>query len=177
MKDIIIGVPMPEYPEIVLQTRRGNDSNVRNSQINEPLSSKDLHDSEIFKRSHNFATFRTGPCGYYNCHGLTFASRRTRIFEAADISKILYDDNYVLVDEKDVLPGDIIMYYRNGDPQHSGIVIYIPMQQEPIEYLKILSKWGSSHEVVHLLKDCPYYSSCDSILFYRIESVFHKDRL
>ena len=166
----------PQYPQIVLQTRAGHGSEIRNVQVNIPLSASDLHYADVYKRQFNFATYRSGPCGFYNCHGLTFASRRTRIFESEDIWRILKEDNYKTVLEQDVLPGDIVIYYRKGDPQHSGIVVAIPHIQDPLSQFRILSKWGHSHEVVHALRDCPYSSSCDSIIFYRVHSVHHGDR-
>lgn len=91
-----------------------------------------------------------GPSRKYNCHGLTFASCRTWIWKPSEIEKILKDDDYVTVDEKDVLPGDIVTYTQNGDVEHSGIVLRI----DPLPW--VLSKWGPSHEVIHRVKECPY---------------------
>ncbi len=90
-----------------------------------------------------------GPSRQYNCHGLTFASRRTWIYNASEIQKILKEDDYKEVAEKDVLPGDIVLYTENGDIEHSGIVI-------SLDPLRILSKWGPSQEVIHRLRECPY---------------------
>jgi hypothetical protein len=70
-----------------------------------------------------------GPCNTYNCHGLTFGARRAAI--TSGISEILIEDDYAQIDTKDVLPGDIAVYYSTGteigsvrgDIEHSGIVI------------------------------------------------------
>ena len=88
----------------------------------------------------------------YNCHGLTFASRRTRILDPAEIAKILREDEYSEVAFTDVLPGDIVVYYKDGDLEHSGIVVSVDNFHVPT----ILSKWGSVHEVVHKVSQCPY---------------------
>ena len=104
-----------------------------------------------YRRDYPNAKHRpTGPTRQYNCHGLTFASRRTWIWKASEVAKILRDDDYRQIQVKDVLPGDIVLYTENGDAEHSGVVIKIG--DVPI----VLSKWGPAHEVIHLANDCPY---------------------
>jgi hypothetical protein len=76
------------------------------------------------------------------------------------VQKVLVDDEYKRIDVGDVLPGDVVVYLQNGDAEHSGIVIkrgYPPI---------VLSKWGPSHEVLHLANYCPYDSM--QIVYYRI---------
>lgn len=102
-----------------------------------------------------------GPSRQYNCHGLTFASRRTWIWKSSEIEKILKDDEYEMVELKDVLPGDIVVYTQDGDVEHSGIVLSV----DPVPY--ILSKWGPLHEVIHGVNECPYSGS---ITYYRIRT-------
>jgi len=48
--------------------------------------------------------------------------------------------------------------------EHSGIVV----DADPIDplRLRILSKWGSAHEVIHGVGDCPY--DARNIMFYRM---------
>jgi len=171
MNTIITNTNEPAYPSITLQTRKGVGSEIINSQINRPLDLWDLGSAEKIKRLYNFASYRTAPCGYYNCHGMTFASRRTRIYDGVDLARILKEDNYDQVPQDIVLEGDVVMYYRNGDPQHSGIVVTVPKKSDSITTIRVASKWGHGHEVVHALRDCPYSQNCDVILFYRIRSV------
>jgi len=103
-----------------------------------------------------------GPSRQYNCHGLTFASRRTWIWKPSEIEKILKDDEYeTVVELENVLPGDIVIYSQDGDVEHSGIVLSV----DPVPL--ILSKWGSSHEVIHKINECPYSGS---ITFHRIRT-------
>lgn len=86
----------------------------------------------------------------YNCHGLTFASRRTRVIDVQGIERVLIDDNWVELEMRDVLPGDIVIYYsEEGEPNHSGIVVEVFDLGVP----KIRSKWGSAGEYIHLLTD------------------------
>ncbi|HTQ59585.1 MAG TPA: hypothetical protein VMI32_05150 [Candidatus Solibacter sp.] len=100
----------------------------------------------------------------YNCHGLTFASRRTRIEEAAEIKKIIEDDEYVEINRNEALPGDVVVYYVDGDPEHSGIVV----SMEPLAGPLVLSKWGFCQEVVHRIPECPY--DARHVVFYRVVS-------
>ena len=102
-----------------------------------------------------------GPCGTYNCHGLTFAARRTQITEADEIAKILREDEYEQVQGSDLMPGDVAIYFVDGDAEHSGIVI-----EKGLLVPKILSKWGVCQEVIHWLAECPY--STQDVRYYRI---------
>jgi hypothetical protein len=105
----------------------------------------------------------TEPSRKYNCHGMTFAARRTWIANPNQVQMILIDDNYEEVAEPFVVPGDIIIYSSAGDIEHSGIVIL----RDELKALHVLSKWGFYHEVVHKVPDCPY-SDCERITYHRI---------
>jgi hypothetical protein len=102
-----------------------------------------------FKR----VTARTGMSSLYNCHGLTFASRRTSIEDTTSLQHILADDNWREVKVEDVLPGDIVLYFStDGEANHSGIVIQF---DEQLHLPVICSKWGRAGEYIHNLNDCP----------------------
>jgi hypothetical protein len=109
---------------------------------------------------------QVGPSNTYNCHGLTFGARRAGIL--SDVQIILEDDDYVEVDIKDVLPGDIVIYFSTessgiaGDAEHSGIVV----DRTALGSVKVVSKWGYGDERIHWLKDCEYDVS--NIRFFRI---------
>ena len=104
-------------------------------------------------REHPQTKPRTTPSPLYNCHGLTFASRRTRIIGSREINTIINDDEYEEIQSGDVLAGDIVIYYSNeGDPNHSGTVVEAGgVLLVPI----ICSKWGNAGEFIHALYDCP----------------------
>ncbi|MGE0651926.1 MAG: hypothetical protein AB7P12_09270 [Alphaproteobacteria bacterium] len=112
---------------------------------------------------------KVGPCFTYNCHGLTFGSRRTEI-QSDQIPMILEQDDYVCIAQNDVLPGDIAVYYStgqqpgaiSGDVEHSGIVL----QRNEIGNILLISKWGACDERVHFVADTPYDSG--DVRYYRI---------
>ena len=92
---------------------------------------------------------RTGMSAEYNCHGLTFASRRTHIIDWGELLKIIDDDNYEEIPLDEVKAGDIVIYLRDGDANHSGIIVdythnvtLLPM---------VCSKWGIGGEFIHAL--------------------------
>jgi hypothetical protein len=121
-------------------------------------------------QAHDFETEYGVPCIHrpvqpsrkYNCHGLTFASRRTWIEAPAEIAKIIKDDEYEEVPFDRVLAGDIAVYYVDGDAEHSGLVVSVNDLKVPI----VLSKWGACHEVVHPVAQSRYDAS--NVKYYRI---------
>lgn len=104
-----------------------------------------------------------GPCNTYNCHGLTFGSRRTWIGGVDDIENILVEDDYKIVPFAEVMAGDIAIYRKDGAIDHSGIVV----SKESLTVM-VLSKWGNLHEVVHPVLDCPY-NDCQ-VSYYRVSA-------
>jgi len=145
--------------QLDLHTRCENQ--VENEIDRRPVRAGDEQACEDCRRAYPNARHRpTPPSRKYNCHGLTFAARRTWIWKPSEITKILNDDEYEPVNLCDIMPGDIAVYTRNGDVEHSGVVIeggYVPM---------ILSKWGPAHEVLHRVNDCPYDAM--QVSYYRI---------
>jgi hypothetical protein len=147
----------PRSEKIILQTRKGNS--IINKQIIE-----DTHDEDFIKTIRNIKANHIGAVArpntiskIYNCHGMIFASRRTGIDQLDEIGKILYEDNYKPVDTKNILAGDIVLYFEeNGEISHSGLVIIPAPNHSFIAETFILSKWGDSCEVIHGLYNCPY---------------------
>jgi len=139
--------------KIIVQTRKG--SNIENEQYNHMTTLEKSYLKEKFQREFPEAVLRNYATDIYNCHGLTFASRRTYIWDPNEIWKIIREDNYVEIFEKNVLPGDVILYIdTKGDVEHSGLVIskpnttfFVPM---------IVSKWGKGPEYIHFANNCPY---------------------
>ncbi len=153
----------PEESSIIVQTRLGRD--IDNNQLNE-LSHFELATSNNFEKKYPNAITRTALNTIYNCHGMTFASRRTSIFDSTLINAILEDDGYVEVQINEVLPGDVIIYRSaSGDVEHSGVVISIP--RDSINNPQIVSKWGKFSEKIHWMNDCPYDSSY--VKYFRIK--------
>lgn len=147
-------------------------------QTRQQIQIDNLHDTEIptpgelleaqdLRGKYLGALHRPTAVSYtYNCHGLTFGSRRTQIIDPAEVRKILTQDGYRKIDRADILSGDIVVYVGpDGDIEHSGIVMDVDKSML-ILIPKVLSKWGVAHEVVHRLADCPYAST--NVEFYRV---------
>lgn len=112
---------------------------------------------------------RSEPSAVYNCHGLSFASRRTGIFDSSALYTILEEDRYVVIPRERVLPGDLILYFDDtGDIEHSGIVITTPTA-EPLGIPRVMSKWGKYCELIHWGNNCPYNFAYAK--YYRIRNV------
>ncbi|MBM3303001.1 MAG: hypothetical protein FJY85_24020 [Deltaproteobacteria bacterium] len=135
---------------IRLQTSKGTE--IPNSQEAE-ISAFHRNWSQRLVKQFPGVRFRTPASAMYNCHGLTFASRRTNIDRTPAIQDILADDRYEPVDPREALPGDVVLYYsEEGEANHSGIVVEMP---QDIKVPIICSKWGTAGEVIHSLKRCP----------------------
>lgn len=149
---------------IVTQTRLGHP--IPNLQcLDSPSHGQHLRQSK-YQDDYRQNIFRTGPCLIYNCHGLTFAARRTTIIDSQAVHRILQDDQYKEIPRKEALPGDIVVYIARGtsDIDHSGIVIEGP---NDLGLPTVVSKWGGYGEVVHLESHCPYPDTI--VKYYRIE--------
>lgn len=142
----------PKNTSITLQTKTGR--NIENAQFFE-INPSERQYYDKYKREYINVAWRTPPSPEYNCHGLTFASRRTGIDLPAEVAKIISDDGYKEVLSENVLPGDIVLYYdESGDIEHSGVVVRSP--EQPINMPMVFSKWGSYSEGVHAVYNCPY---------------------
>lgn len=129
-------------------TGRGIDCS-QEHQLTHPVLALD----KKMRKDHPTARPRTDPSVSYNCHGLTFASRRAWIWKSVSITDIISDDKYDEVAIDKVIPGDIVIYYSElGEPNHSGVVVAAgPPLVEP----EVCSKWAYCSEFVHGLRDCP----------------------
>jgi len=102
----------------------------------------------------------------FNCHGMTFASRRTGIFESAALTQILAEDGYEEIQADRVKPGDVIMYFgSDGDYEHSGLVVE-PPRAETLNIPLVRSKWAKYRELIHVGNRCPY--SFSNVKYYRV---------
>jgi hypothetical protein len=135
---------------IALQTSKNRD--IDNYQVFEMSNFEVNQNKDYESPKYKSVIFRASPSAIYDCHGLTFASRRTCIDEKLEIEKILEDDNYQQVNVASVLPGDIILYVNNDDQDicHSGIVLEAKHNANSLPEIKILSKWGKYREAIHL---------------------------
>jgi hypothetical protein len=99
------------------------------------------------------------PTGHYNCHGLTFAARRTHVPDpdvdvdvTAIVDAVLTRDGYYQVQHPEV--GDVVVY-RTGQKaiDHTGIVCWI---DQPVYAVYVWSMWGNLGEFRHPESLSPY---------------------
>ncbi|MCW3109625.1 MAG: hypothetical protein JWQ09_4131 [Segetibacter sp.] len=154
----------PEKNSIALQTRKC--TNIANSQITNIAEAEIALEMSKFREQFLGITLRPNTIsGIYNCHGMTFASRRTGI-DIIDWS-VIKEDNYERLENNNILAGDLVLYISDsGEIEHSGMVLS-NIKDNPLSSLFVLSKWGSGSEVIHSLYNCPYNKS--QIRFYRCE--------
>ena len=110
------------------------------------------------KKKYPFAELRRPPTGQYNCHGLTFANRRTGIHAPRDVEHILEDDGYRKITLSEVGIGDLAVCYNGDEVSHTGVVVEV-REGEGILNLRaarLLSKWGSCGEYFHMATEGPY---------------------
>ena len=95
---------------IIVQTIKGN--NILKKQLFEisPFESNQL---AHLKREYDNVIFIGKPNPVYNCNGLTFASKRTGVYDTDEIVKILKEDNYIQISIRCLIPGDIILYFSD----------------------------------------------------------------
>jgi len=107
----------------------------------------------------------SGTCPIYNCHGLTFASRRTQVdWTPETIAMILKEDGFEQIPDRQAQIGNVVIYYGDdGKPDHSGIVVG---KQREFDIPLIWSKWGKGYEMVHPLGACEWSGMLTR--FYRI---------
>ena len=145
---------------IALSTQLGRD--IPNEQVLDVDPSHEARLRAALQRKFaQVADERRHPSGVYNCHGLTFANRRTAIHDASYVPLILADDGYQKIKLADVQPGDLVVYYEANEPTHSGVVLRV-IEGEPkavIRSPEIMSKWGAAGEYVHRFNEGPYSDS------------------
>ena len=79
--------------------------------------------------------------------------------EPEHIDRILTDDGYSRITEGTVEIGDVVLYKNNvGEYHHVGLVVKKELElvtDRKIQYIGVLSKWGSDGEYFHRVDDLP----------------------
>lgn len=137
---------------LALDSASGNA--IDNGQISEISYFEKAYFKDLEKKWGNHHGERCSPTPRYNCHGLTFASRRTGIFDSQTVRQILREDGYIEVSPANLMLGDVIVYFaEDGDVEHSGLVVELP---GILGVPKVCSKWGKYSELIHWANQCPY---------------------
>jgi hypothetical protein len=84
---------------------------------------------------------------------MIFASRRAWI-EIDHIYDILREDGYRVISLNQAMEGDIVLYKRNGNPTHIGLIIMMD-RSLGAPSIKIMSKWGRDPEFIHFIDQVP----------------------
>jgi len=161
----------PPHTSITLRTRLNNEIDNIQSWQHSTFEWQQFGD-QAGKWEKAGAVRLSEPCPVYNCHGLTFASRRTQVDGslAMSIQQILKEDGYTEVPEPSTRFGDVIVYYDDqGRAEHSGIVVSKPNS----DVLMVWSKWGKGHELIHPAGSCLWGSFFKK--FYRITKWNYKE--
>ena len=145
-------------PPLIIQTRAGNNIPFERGlkftqqellQTVQYIRGEFPEGQQLFTRK--FAT------GAYNCHGMTFISRRGHLGDEQGVELILNDDEYYEVPLRDLRAGDVILYFETtGELQHSEIVVDVFEDSALIKRPWILSKWGNGGEFIHRYDYCLY---------------------
>ena len=91
----------------------------------------------------------------YNCMGMVFAARRTRV-DPEHLEMMLADDEYRRVpDERHLERGDIVVYRdTEWKVSHVGVVVKVKPDlrttSEASWEVTVLSQWGADGEYFHL---------------------------
>jgi hypothetical protein len=121
------------------------------------------------------------PTRRYNCHSLSFASRRGWLEGESKLQLILGSEEIAQLNStEEPLPGDIIAYQsKDLENQlyiaHTGVIVEVPHGVQCVQIIEpavaksvlVISKWGQGGEYVHAVNRCPYFSSSEKLIVLR----------
>jgi hypothetical protein len=159
-----------QEPERIITTHSSDNVAIKNQQ-NHLLLEQELNITNSLESRFGNSKYQGSPSACYNCHGLTFASKRTGIYEDQEIWKIIQAEYVEVKSENNVIIGDVILYFYGNDNNlisHSGIVV----EANTISGIRVYSKVAKGKEIVHHPRNCPY--NLGSYRYYRIH---HANRI
>lgn len=141
---------------IPLCTRLGRE--IPNAQDQDPAPHVAARLAEVHRKASPMATMRRPATGQYNCHGMTFANRRTGIYNPKDVEAILQDDGYRRIKAAEAQPGDLVLCHDGKEVSHTAVITRIERSDDLVggQAVWVLSKWGQAGEYLHTLTDGPY---------------------
>jgi hypothetical protein len=150
MVELLVGLYHEEPLEIRLDTH--TQKHIPNAQYRNVT--KIAVAMEIKQEKEFNAKYHGEASGVYNCHGLTFANRRTGIYEDSALNLILTEEYQEIRNRKDVAVGDVAVYYENEGIMHSAVVIQVDRGLE-LNSIFVLSKSRSFKEIIHAVDNAP----------------------
>lgn len=154
MGEIILTKYQDSQKAIYMQTSRRRW--IKNCQQSVLLDSEELTSQRAEAKFES--KFHGEICTLYNCHGLTFAARRTGIFEDEEVQKILDDEYIEIKNHSQSQVGDVVIYYSEGiGIAHSGLIIFAKHTPNDLSEVRVLSKEKKYREIIHLIVKTPYF--------------------
>ena len=117
-----------EFSELIEHSRWQSDFFVRN-RTDSLLRALEREEKRII-------AVRSTSDDMYNCVGLIFASRRAWI-ETNHLYELLRQDGYNRVVEREIVPGDLVVYTNNEVPTHVGLIMSIRRDGSNLENLTV----------------------------------------
>ncbi len=133
-------IPQVDFSELIEHSEWQSEFFVRNR--------TDSLLRNLERKEKNIVGIRSISAHMYNCLGMIFASRRAWI-ETNHLYELLRQDGYNRVSERDIVPGDVVVYGTNLVPTHVGLIMNIHRDGSDIDNLMVLSKWGKEAEILH----------------------------
>jgi hypothetical protein len=84
---------------------------------------------------------------------MIFAARRAWI-EIDYIYDLFREDGYRAISLDGVMEGDVVLYKKNGQPTHVGLIMTIDRSFRTPN-VKVMSKWGKDPEFIHFIETVP----------------------
>ena len=102
----------------------------------------------------------------YNCVGMVFANRRVWI-DSDLVRDILKGDGLKRVNAaSDIEIGDVVLYVKNGEVVHVGLVSGKVTQQDCSIAFQVISKWGADGEYFHQISELPEFLKFDTLEYW-----------
>lgn len=93
-----------------------------------------------------------GPTRTYNCAGLVICNKTSWVTKLGTVESLRDEGYRPLKEGEKPNKGDFVLYYKDGQLQHIGIVEEV---DENGKVKKVRSKWGESGEFIHDLDAVP----------------------
>ncbi|MFH0989120.1 MAG: hypothetical protein V1799_03790 [bacterium] len=154
--EIIIGAETPRDPSYIpLATAKKND--IPNSRGMELIPQKQIIAKKAFAVAYPDAKPRS-ITSTYNCVGMIFSSRRTRI-DPKYLELIFTDDGYYrITDETQLKEGDLVIYRNQSTHEitHIAKIYHVKFNlEDATRSFIVLSKWGDHGEYFHPIDILP----------------------
>jgi hypothetical protein len=152
---LFLGGSSPIFGPNELRLESRARRHIKNEMIKERAPQALAASAILFRTRHPNAELRSSTATY-NCVGLVLAARRTAVMPDELIRVLTEDDYQPLNDGEAPQQGDVVVYEREGQVEHTGIVWRVTVSAENgTREIVILSKWGQDGEYIHEVGDVP----------------------